>query len=125
MLWPQLKLECDMALIYKILSRNLWTRALADGVFRGAAIDLTDGYIHLSTAAQAEETAARHFAGQDNLVLVAFDPLEFSDTLKWEPSRGGALFPHIYGNIDPAKARWVKELVLDHGGHVFPQGWNL
>ena len=113
-----------MALIYKILSRDLWTRALADGVFHGASIDVTDGYIHLSTAAQAEETVARHFAGQDSLVLVAFDPLDFSDTLKWEPSRGGALFPHIYGSIDTAKARWVKDLVLDCGVHVFPQGWK-
>jgi uncharacterized protein (DUF952 family) len=113
-----------MALIYKILSRDLWAKALVDGIFQGAAIDLTDGYIHLSTAEQAEETAARYFAGQDNLVLVAFDPADFSDTLKWEQSRGGALFPHVYGSMDPAKARWVKDLVRDNDGHVFPQGWK-
>ena len=113
-----------MALIYKILSRDLWAKALAEGVLHGAAIDLTDGYIHLSTAEQAEETVSRHFAGQDDLVLVAFDPSDFSGTLKWEPSRGGALFPHVYGSINPAQARWVKDVVLENGGHVFPQGWN-
>lgn len=114
-----------MALIYKILPRDLWTKAVIDGIFQGAAIDLTDGYIHLSTAEQAEETARRHFAGQDNLVLAAFDPSDFSATLKWEASRGGALFPHVYGSINPAQVKWVKPLPLSHGAHVFPEGWNL
>lgn len=112
-----------MTLIYKILSRDLWAKALQHGVFNGAAIDLTDGYIHLSTAEQAEETARRHFAGQDNLVLAAFDPSDFSATLKWEASRGGALFPHIYGSINPAQAKWVKPLLLSNDTHVFPEGW--
>jgi uncharacterized protein (DUF952 family) len=113
-----------MALIYKILPRDLWTKALVDGIFQGAAIDLTDGYIHLSTAEQAEETARRHFASQVNLVLAAFDPADFAGTLKWEASRGGALFPHVYGSINPAQAKWVKPLPLSHGAHEFPEGWN-
>jgi uncharacterized protein (DUF952 family) len=113
-----------MALIYKILSRDLWAKALAEGIFHGAAIDLTDGYIHFSTGEQAEETARRHFAGQDNLVLVAFDASDFAATLKWEASRGGALFPHLYGSFNPAQAKWVKPLALSNGAHVFPEGWR-
>ncbi len=113
-----------MALVYKILSRTVWNQALKDGVFRGAGIDIADGYIHLSDATQAEETARRYFVGQSDLVLVAFDPNDFADTLKWEASRGGALFPHVYGSIDPAWARWAKDLKLESGGHVFPEGWS-
>lgn len=86
MLSAALDLEIKMALIYKILSREIWTKAQKEGVFHGAAIDLTDGYIHLSTVAQAEETARRHFAGQDDLVLVAFDSSDFAENLRWEPS---------------------------------------
>ena len=113
-----------MSLIYKILSRDMWARAQHDGMFKGAAIDLTDGYIHLSTAAQAEETVRRHFVGQDELLLIAFDPADFVETLRWEASRGGALFPHIYGNIKTEKALWVKELALENGHHIFPEGWD-
>lgn len=119
-----LNLDDPMALIYKILSRSTWNQALKDGVFSGSGIDMVDGYIHLSDALQAEETAKRHFAGQTDLVLVAFNPNDFAESLKWEPSRGGALFPHIYGSIDPAKALWVKDLRLESGGHVFPEGWS-
>jgi uncharacterized protein (DUF952 family) len=88
-----------MTTIYKICDKTLWEAALRDGVFRGAAIDLQDGYIHFSTAAQVEETAARHFVGQKGLVLVAIDAAALGDALKWEPSRGGALFPHLYGEL--------------------------
>jgi uncharacterized protein (DUF952 family) len=113
-----------MAFIYKIISRGMWQKAQNDGVFVGAAIDLSDGYIHLSDAAQAVETARRHFVGQTELVLVAFDAAIFGDSLKWEASRGGALFPHVYGHIDPASATWVKDLPFENGAHIFPEGWD-
>lgn len=85
-----------MTLIYKIVSRSDWRAAEAEGVFRGAAIDLADGYIHFSAAEQVEETAARHFAGREDLLLLAIDSERLGDALKWEASRGGALFPHLY-----------------------------
>lgn len=110
-----------MHTIYKICPRELWRRAEAAGVFNGAAIDLTDGYIHFSTAEQVRETAARHFAGQDDLLLVAVDTEALGETLKYEPSRGGALFPHLYAPLGLAAVRWVKPLPLDAAGaHLFP-----
>ena len=88
-----------MNLIFKIVSSMEWRAAEAGGVFRGAAVDRADGYIHFSTAGQVRETAARHFAGQDDLVLVAVDAAALGPALTWEPSRGGALFPHLYGDL--------------------------
>lgn len=85
--------------IFKILSRAEWQAAEQSGVFAGSPVDLTDGFIHFSTAAQVEETAARHFAGQSDLLLVAVDPGRLGDALRWEPSRGGDLFPHLYGPL--------------------------
>lgn len=109
-------------LIYKIAPQALWRQAEADGVFAGAPVDLADGYIHFSTAAQVRETAARHFAGQDGLVLVAVDAGGLGEALKWEPSRGGALFPHLYAALDPAAALWVRPLPLGaDGAHIFPE----
>ena len=109
--------------IFKILSASAWADAMRDGVFRGAPVDLADGYIHFSTAAQARETAAKHFAGQTGLVLVALDPVTLGDKLVWEPSRGGALFPHLYGPLDPALVLSVTPLLLDASGqHLFPDG---
>lgn len=113
-----------MPLIYKITSRESWKNAVQSGVFAGAAIDLTDGFIHFSDAAQVEETARRHFSGQESLVLVAFDAERFGAALKWEASRGGALFPHLYGTVDPAFALWVKPLQWSGTAHVFPEGWR-
>ncbi len=111
-----------MPLIYKILPRTLWQEAIAEGVFRGAPVDLADGYIHFSTADQARETAAKHFAGQSDLLLAAFDADAFGEDLKWEPSRGGALFPHLYQTLNPGSAIWVKPLPLgEDGAHVFPE----
>ncbi len=111
-----------MPLIYKILPRTLWQEAIAEGVFRGAPVDLADGYIHFSTADQARETAAKHFAGQSDLLLAAFDADAFGDDLKLEPSRGGALFPHLYQTLNPGSAIWVKPLPLgEDGAHVFPE----
>ena len=85
-----------MTLIYKIATADQWSAAQAAGRFAGAPIDLADGYIHFSTAEQARETAAKHFAGQVGLVLVALDADAFGDKMVWEPSRGGQLFPHLY-----------------------------
>lgn len=110
-----------MALIYKICSNDQWREAERAGVFAGAAIDLTDGFIHLSTAAQVRETAAKHFHGQRELVLVAVDPGTLGEGLRYERSRSGGLFPHLYGALPVAAVRWVKPLPLDpNGRHVFP-----
>ena len=109
-------------LIYKICPEALWREAEAQGVFRGAAIDLSDGFIHFSTAEQARETAAKHFAGQDGLLLAAIDETKLGAALKYEVSRGGALFPHLYGDLDLAAVEWVRPLPLDaDGNHVFPE----
>ena len=99
-----------MTLIYKILSRAEWERALADGWFLGSEVDAADGFIHFSTAAQVVETARRYFAGQRDLVVFSVDADGLGDSLKWEPSRGGALFPHRYSPLDCGKvieARFV------------------
>ena len=108
-------------IIYKIAPKALWDAAVAAGRFDGAPVDLADGFIHFSTASQVYETAAKHFAGQSDLLLVAIDTEGFGDALKYEVSRGGALFPHLYATLDPAAAIWVKPLPLgDDGAHVFP-----
>ncbi|HEV2160641.1 MAG TPA: DUF952 domain-containing protein [Stellaceae bacterium] len=109
------------SLVYKIVAAAEWRAAEHDGVFRGAPVDIGDGYIHLSTASQVRETAGRHFSGQADLLLVAYDGAGLGPALKWEPSRGGALFPHLYGTLDPRAAHWVKPLPLGRdGAHVFP-----
>ena len=110
-----------MTTIYKICPAALWRQAEAGGVFRGSPVDLADGYIHFSTAAQARETAAKHFAGQSDLVLVAIDSEKLKGDLKWEPSRGGALFPHLYAPLDTKAALSVVPLPLGADGkHIFP-----
>jgi uncharacterized protein (DUF952 family) len=109
-----------MALIYKICERTLWREAERAGTFRGAPVDERDGYIHFSTADQVEETAAKHCAGQPDLLLIAIDAAALGPALKWEPARGGALFPHLYGPLALDAVRWVKELPLGPVGHVFP-----
>jgi uncharacterized protein (DUF952 family) len=110
-----------MTLIYKISPRAQWRQAEAAGVFSGAPVDAADGYIHFSTAAQARETAAKHFAGQADLVLAAIDTDALRGALKWEPSRGGDLFPHLYAPLEMSAVRWVRDLpVGGDGHHVFP-----
>ena len=110
-----------MAAIYKICTATEWNDAERAGVYRGSAVDLKDGFIHFSTAEQAAETAAKWFAGQRDLVLVVVDADALGDKLKWEPSRGGALFPHLYGDLDVNAVRRVDPLPLDSAGrHVFP-----
>ena len=110
------------ATIYKICAAALWREAERARVFRGAGIDARDGFIHFSTAAQVAETAAKHFAGDADLVLVAVDTHALGAALQWEPSRGGALFPHLYGALPLEAVRWVKPLPLGADGrHVFPE----
>jgi uncharacterized protein (DUF952 family) len=110
-----------MTLIYKICPRVLWREAERDGVFRGAPVDRADGYIHFSTAEQMQETAAKHFAGERDLLLIAVDATALGAALRWEPSRGGALFPHLYGELACNIVRWVKPLPLGPDGrHQFP-----
>ena len=108
-------------LIYKIAPAALWAAAEQARVFTGAPVDVADGYIHFSTAAQARETAAKHFAGQADLKLVAVEVAALGAALKWEPSRGGALFPHLYAPLPLTAVRWVRDLPLGaDGAHVFP-----
>jgi uncharacterized protein (DUF952 family) len=110
-----------MPTIYKILPRYLWHEAERSGVFRGSEVDLRDGFIHFSAAEQAVETAAKHFAGQRDLVLLRVDAGKLDARLKWEPSRGGALFPHLYGELDVKAVRQIDSLPLGPDGrHVFP-----
>lgn len=107
--------------IYKICPESLWRAALSAGVFRGAPVDVQDGFIHFSTAVQAVETAAKHFAAQDNLLLLHVDTARLGTPLKWEVSRGGALFPHLYGDLALAAVTKVDALPLGaFGAHIFP-----
>jgi uncharacterized protein (DUF952 family) len=107
--------------IYKISPEAPWREAEKSGTFTGAPIDLADGYIHFSTADQVAETAAKHFAGQNGLLLVAIDTAKLGEALKYEPSRGGALFPHLYAPLDLAAVKWVKPLPVGPSGkHEFP-----
>ena len=110
-----------MRIIFKICRAGEWAEAERLGTFRGSPVDLRDGYIHFSTAEQVAETAARHFAGIDGLMLLAVDADTLGSALRWEPSRGGALFPHLYDELPVARVLWVKPLPLDPTGrHVFP-----
>lgn len=102
--------------IYKILPRAEWTAAQAAGRFEGSAIDHQDGYIHFSTAAQAQETARRYFAGLADLVVLEVEGDDLGEALKWEPSRGGDLFPHLYAPLPVADVRAVHEAPLDADG---------
>ena len=108
-------------MIYKICPRLQWRDAEREGVFRGAPVDLADGYIHFSTLEQLAETAAKHFAGQHDLMLIAVDPEALGTALRWEPSRGGDLFPHLYAELRLHAVRWAKALPLGPDGHhLFP-----
>ncbi|MDX3926481.1 MAG: DUF952 domain-containing protein [Shinella sp.] len=109
-------------IVYKIVPTSLWQKARESGVFEGSPVDLADGFIHFSTAAQAEETAARHFAGQIDLLLVAVDGEALGEKLVFEPSRGGDLFPHLYAPLPLSAVLWEKPLPFGPGDrHVFPE----
>jgi uncharacterized protein (DUF952 family) len=102
--------------IYKILPRADWRAAQGAGRFEGSAVDHADGFIHFSTAAQAQETARRHFAGQADLVVLEIEADDLGAALKWEPSRGGDLFPHLYGPLAADRVRAVHEAPLGADG---------
>ena len=108
-------------IILKIFRRAEWDAFSAKGETNGAPVDLADGYIHFSTPEQAAETAAKHFAGAPDLILVGVDPQALGDALKWEPSRGGALFPHLYRALRMADVLWHRPLPLGPDGHIFPK----
>ena len=109
-------------IIYKICDSTLWREAERTGVFTGAPVDHADGFIHFSPGGQVAETAAPHFSGKGDLLLVAVDAAALGARLRYEPSRGGQLFPHLYGSLPLSAVRWVKPLPLGADGkHVFPE----
>jgi uncharacterized protein (DUF952 family) len=109
--------------VYKILSAPAFAEAKRAGRFLGSSDDLRDGFIHLSAAEQLAGTLAKHFAGQDALVLLALNAERLGVDLKWEPSRDGELFPHLYAPLDLAAVLWSKTLTLGQDGtHILPEG---
>jgi uncharacterized protein (DUF952 family) len=108
--------------VYKICEQALWHEAETAGQFRGSLVDQRDGFIHFSTAAQLAETAAKHFAGATDLILVAVDGDTLGPALKWERSRGGDLFPHLYAALPLSTVRWARPLpIAADGRHVIPE----
>ncbi|MBN9886809.1 DUF952 domain-containing protein [Salipiger abyssi] len=107
-------------LIYKILRSGEWAALQAETETAGAPVDEADGFVHFSTLEQVRETVAKHFSEEEGLYILAFEADDLGDALKWEPSRGGALFPHLYGPLRLADVRWSRPLPLGLGGHVFP-----
>lgn len=113
----------NMALIFKIVDASSWRHALQSGEFTGAAIDLQDGFIHFSAANQVAETLQKHFAGKPDLILISVDADLLGEALKWEVSRGDALFPHLYGNLPISAVVDQFELpLLADGNHRLPDG---
>ncbi|MDD9977299.1 MAG: DUF952 domain-containing protein [Boseongicola sp.] len=109
-------------LIFKIFLAEEWQAFHEAGVTSGAPIDLADGYIHFSTAAQVEETAEKYFADKDGLMLLALESEALGDDLKWEPSRGGQLFPHLYRQMTLADITWARSYRLGPNGLTLPEG---
>lgn len=107
-------------IIFKVSPQDEWSAAKEKGQFSGAPVDLADGYIHFSTAKQLAGTLAKHFAGQENLVLVAVRTDELGPNLRWEPSRGGDLFPHLYEDLSMNHVAWEAQLPLEDGRHLLP-----
>jgi uncharacterized protein (DUF952 family) len=108
-------------LIFHMCRRDEWDAALSRGAYGGSSQDQQDGFIHFSTAGQLAESVRRHRAGQPNIVLLAADPAALGDSLKWEASRRGALFPHLYGPLAVSAVRWARDLPLgDDGLHILP-----
>lgn len=108
--------------VFKIAGLEEWSAATRQGRYAGSADDARDGFIHLSSIEQIAGTLARHFAGRSDLVLVAYEEHRLAGALKWEPSRGGALFPHYYGELDPGSAAWAEPISLSEDGrHLIPQ----
>ncbi len=113
-------------LIYKILTATPWAALERDGATAGAPVDLADGFVHFSTGKQVARTAAKHFAGQAGLMLLAVEAGRLGAALRWEPSRGGDLFPHLYTTLRRADVAWARPLPLGpDGSHVFPEGVEI
>ena len=111
-----------MRKIYKICPASAWREAERQGVFRGSAVDIRDGYIHFSTALQVAETARKHFAGQTGLFLIAVDADALGDALRWERSRNDDLFPHLYGELDLGAVTSVYSMLARSDGfHDIPE----
>ena len=108
-----------MALIYKIFRANEYAEFARAGETTGAPIDVTDGYVHFSTAEQAAETVAKHFAGEAGLKVLVLEAEALGDALKWEPSRGGQLFPHLYRSLRSEDVISAHDLPLTDGVHDF------
>jgi len=108
-------------LIYKIFRTQEWALLETQGETLGAPIDIEDGYVHFSTKDQVRETAAKHFQGEDGLILLALETEALEPELKWEPSRGGALFPHLYRALTTQDVLWARALPLVDGTHHFPE----
>ncbi len=108
------QVACD--LVYKIMKREDWDAACRTGNYLGSAHDKRDGFIHLSSGPQLAQTAEKYFAGQNDLLLIALRSSDLGDQLKWEPSRGGALFPHLYGLISTSSCLWVRDVELSRDG---------
>jgi len=113
-----------MTAVYKICSAAEWREAIETGAYHGSAVDRNDGFVHLSAEHQVRETAQRHFAAKRDLVLIALEAEALGPGLKWEPSRGGDPFPHFYGVIPTARARWTAPLPWENGRHRFPPGFE-
>jgi len=111
-------------LIYKIFRSDEWQALRRDGSTTGAPVDVADGYVHFSTSEQAAETAAKHFAGEADLFLLAVETNRLGDALKWEVSRGGAKFPHLYRMLMLEDVVWAQPLPLLNGAHDFPAGFK-
>lgn len=109
-------------LIFKIFRSNEWQDLHENGETFGAPIDLQDGYIHFSTGSQVAETAKKYFSGVENLMLLALDADRLGNDLRWEPSRGSQLFPHLYSSLYLADIQWARPLPLGPDGHIFPKG---
>jgi uncharacterized protein (DUF952 family) len=117
-----LRSTCTMTLIYKISPRKAWTEAEAKGIFEGAPIDFADGFIHFSAAHQVRETAEKYFSNTPGLVLAAIDTASLGSNLKWEASRGGDLFPHLYGPLKMTSVVTVYDMPMDaNGTPVLPE----
>jgi len=114
--------ETMAKIIYKICEAELWRQAERAGVFRGASADIRHGFIHFSSASQVRATAAKYFLGVDDLMLIAINADALGNALKWEASRGGELFPHLYAELPLGAVLWVKPLPLGiNREHVFPE----
>jgi uncharacterized protein (DUF952 family) len=112
----------SISTIYKICPASAWREAERQGVYRGSADDRRDGFVHFSTPSQVAGTLAKHFAGHAGLFLIAIDAALLGDALKWEPSRGGELFPHLYGELDLGAVKAVIALhIRSDGSHVVPE----